>query len=324
MTAVLRVAGFALRIRRISAVHDRKPETKRSPFSLRFPGISTKSPSEARNSEYPSIRDALIAVRNRFHPSIGNADRFVVRIAAGTYDERIRIDGRSSKSSDGRSSKPWPEGITLQGEGEVIIEAAGDEPVVRLANVSRLTIENIQIDAQNKPVAIEVADNLNETQLKKLVVRGFSDVGVLCKGAQGLSFGNSQFLLEQLTFEPDGTQAIGIRFEEGADNDVNSVIVRGCRFLNPMAAGIVIQGRAPYGIEISECLFNRTTDGIRLDGQQVLKSIRFTNNSFRQTRTGIRFSKLPSDLSTDLIASKKSVCEYRTCRGHRTRWLRRG
>ena len=99
-----------------------------------------------------------------------------MRISAGTYHEKIHIDGRAA---------PWPEGVVLRGEGEVIIESEGDDPVIRLSNVSRLTIENMQIDARNKTVAIEVSDDLHESRLSKLVVRGFSSVGVLCQGVRG-------------------------------------------------------------------------------------------------------------------------------------------
>lgn len=245
-------------------------------------------------AEFTKIRDALIAVRHRFQPDRGNNDRFVVKILAGTYDEKLRIDG---------SVKHWPEGVTLLGDGEVILKSSGDESVLRLINVSRFTIENIQIDAASKPIAIEVADDLHETHLKNLVIRGFTGVGLKCKGGQGLSFGDSQFLLEQLTFEPaaEASQATAIRLEEGAENDVNSIHVRGCRFLGPLAAGIAIQGRSPYGLEISECVFDHVIDGIRIEGFPTLKSIHVTNNSFRRSRAGIRFENLPSVQSTELM-----------------------
>lgn len=265
---------------------------KREVIMTPFPNDKREVTVGRDKAEYASIRDALIAVRNRFRPNFGNSDRFVIRIAAGKYEERIRIDGKG---------KPWPEGIVLRGDGDVVVEATGDEPVMRLANISRFTIENIQIDAKDKPVAMELADDLHESKLSKITVRGFTGVGILCKGAQGLSFGNGQFLLEQLSFEPAGNQAVGIKLEEGVDNDANSIIIRNCRFLEPMAAGIVIQGREPYGIEVCESIFCRTSDGIRFDGQPKLKAIHIRNNSFRQTKAGIRFTKQPAEWTSDIV-----------------------
>jgi hypothetical protein len=211
---------------------------------------------------------------------------------AGTYEEKLRIDG---------SVKAWPEGIVLQGDGDVVITSPDDEPVIRLNTVSRFTIENIQIDAKNRPVAIEASKDLDETRLTKVLVRGFSNVGVLGTGVQGLGFGNNQFVLDQVLFEPSSNQAIAVKLEDDRVNEVNNVLVRGCRFIGPMAAGVVIRGASPYKVDVSECVFNKMTDGIRIEGQPLLKAFRFINNSFRQTKHGIRFDKLPNTLSTDLM-----------------------
>ncbi len=251
-------------------------------------------------SDYAKIGDALTAVRERYRPSNGGTDRFVVRITEGTYQERIRIDGRKNR---------WPEGVTLLGEGKVHLESDGDEPVVRLSNTSRFTIENFEIEAKDRRVAVELADDLHESRISKLIVRGFTDTGILCKGAQGLSFGNNQLFIEQVTFEPGSTQASGIRIEEGVDNNSNSIVIRGCRFLGPMAAGIQIRDKSPYGIDVAESIFQRTTDGVYIYDQPLLKSIHFLNNSFRQTKSGIRFSRLPHDLSTDLAFRRNLFVE---------------
>ena len=267
------------------------PDKSQQSASVPFPKEKREVSVGGKNAEYQSIREALAAVRERFRPTLQSSDRMVIRIAEGEYKERIRIDGRS---------RPWPEGITLRGEGSVRIAPEGDEPVIQLTNASRFAIENIRIEADGKPVAVELSDDLHETRLSQLDVRGFSNIGLLCKGAQGLAFGSNQLLIERIRFEPSGMQATGIRLQEGTDNDANNIIIKSCRFLTPMSAGIVINGRSPYGIEVTECLFNKTTDGLRFDGKPLLKSIRITNNSFRETKTAIRFSNLPADLSAEL------------------------
>ena len=186
------------------------------------------------------------------------------------------------------------------GMGEVRLSPTGSDPVIRVANISRLTLENLQIDASEKDVAVELSDDLHETRLIQLRVSGFSKTGIVCKGAQGLSFADSQLLLDQLQFDAASPQATGIQLDASTENEVNNLIIRNCRFLHPMQAGITLQGRSPYGIKIIGCLFNELTEGVRFDGEPQLRLISVTNNTFRKTRHGILFSQTPHELSTEL------------------------
>ena len=293
LLAVYMMGGFGFR---------HKPDQNSQQVLTPFPPDKHEVTVGTKSSEYKSIRDALIAVRNRYRPSSQSSKTMIIKVAAGTYAERIRIDGHSQS---------WPEGIKLQGVGEVRLAPTGDGPVIRLANISRFSIENIWIDASDKKVAVELADDLHESRLSQIILTNFSDTGILCKGIQGLSFANSQFLLDRIRFEPADPQANGIRLESSAEHDVNNIIISNCRFLQPMAAGIVIQGQSPYGIEISHCIFNDTNQGILFEGEPLLKLIRVTNNSFRKTKTGIAFFKLPKELSAELVFRRNLFLETR-------------
>jgi eukaryotic-like serine/threonine-protein kinase len=270
----------------------KKNEPAKSTPLLPFPKNKREITVGKVSAEYQSIQQALVAARDRYRPGLNSKDQLVIKVAEGTYNERIQIDGHT---------REWPEGITLRGEGKVHLSATGHEPVVQLANVSRFTIENIQVEANEKKVAIELTGDLHESRLTEIVISEFSDSGIVCKGTQGLSFGNSQVILEKLWFEPASPQAVGIRLEEGATNDVNNIVIRACRFLDPINSGIVIRGKIPYGIEISESVFNACHDGIRFEGNLTLKSIRVINNSFRDIKAGIRFLSLPNELSAELV-----------------------
>ena len=252
------------------------------------------------SGEYRNIRDALIAVRDRYRPGSQNTNGITIKVAPGIYRERIRIDGRT---------QPWPEGIRLVGAGDVRLAPTGDGPVLRLANVSRFSIENIRIDASDQNVAVELADDLHETRLTQMVISGFSDTGILCKGAQGLSFANNQLALDRIKFVPARPQAEGIRLEPGSENEVNNIAIRHCSFLQSMTTGINLRGRAPYGIEISHCVFNEIGDAIRFEGEQQLKLIRITNNSFRKAKRGIIFSAFPGELSGELVLRRNLFIE---------------
>lgn len=261
---------------------------------------STRYPPDKRElvvggsfADFRTIREAIYAVRSRYQPTSDDGhDRFLIRVRSGVYRENLRVDGQL---------KPWPEGIVLRGDGNVVLESPDGESVVRINSVARMTIENITVNARGTPVAVELTNDLNELRLVNLTISGYTDAGVTCSGAQGTSFGNRQVILEGLSFEPESETTTGIRLDESIENDVKNIVIRDCRFLVPMEAGISFRSSAPYGITIQQNVFCRTIDGIRFDGSPLLKSIQITNNSFFETEAGIRFRKQPNELSRGLV-----------------------
>lgn len=259
-----------------------------------------------RAAEYTSIREALIDIRNRYKPSSPATNTMTIKVAAGTYAERIRMNGQA---------QAWPEGIRLLGMGDVRLAPSGEDPVIRLANLSRFSIENIQMDAADKKVAVELSDDLHETRLSQIRITGYSEAGIVCKGAQGLGFSNNQLMLDRIQCISVNAQTTAVRIEPGTEHDANNIIIRNCRFLNPMDAGVVIQGSAPYGIEISQCIFNETAEGIRFDGEPQLKLIRISNNTFRKNKVGIAFTKLPHERSSELVFRRNLFVETQQSEG---------
>ena len=269
-----------------------KITNQKPPQLIPFPPEKQEVSVGGKEGEYSSIREALIAARDRYRPGIRSLNTFTIKVAPGIYAERIRIDG---------NVQSWPEGVKLMGMGEVRLSPTGAEPVVRVANISRFTLENLQIDASEKEVAIELSDDLHETQLIQMRVSGFSKSGIVCKGTQGLSFTDKQLLLDQIQFGAAAPQAIGIQLDAGTENEVSNLIIRNCRFLHSLQAGITLHGRSLSGIKIIGCLFNELTAGIRFDGDSKLRLINVANNTFQKTQHGILFSQPPHELSTELV-----------------------
>ena len=276
--------------------YTKKMTPDKSTAAVPFPKDKREVTVGIKPADYQNIQQALIAVRDRYRPGLNSKDQMVIKITEGTYNERIQIDSHRDGRPDG-----FPDGVTIRGEGKVLLNPPGEEPVIQLANVTRFILEKVEVEARDKKVAIELAGDLHESRLSQISVSGFSDSGILCKGTQGLAFSKSQLILDRLRFESALPQAIGIRLEEGPENDVNNVVVRSCRFLGRFDSGVVIQGKSPYGIEVSESVFNACNDGIRIERGPTLKSIRIVNNSFRDTKAGIRFLNLPNELSAELI-----------------------
>jgi serine/threonine protein kinase len=258
--------------------------------------------------EYKTIADALKAVRWKFAPNGAANDQIVIKIAAGIYQENIFVDGtvrrvsQRSKQVDQPVDPNWPMGIKLLADGEVILQAPSDIPAIRLKNIPKFVVEGMTINATGKAIGVEITGDMNESRLSDLKIRGFTQVGVACLGARGISFGNSQFMLDRLTLEPasGSTAAIGVRMQSGGDGDPSDTVVQGCRFLGPLAAGVAISGAGPYRITISENIFTKVQDGIRCEGAVQWKDISILNNTFHEGRHGIVFANMPAEGSMGL------------------------
>ena len=286
----------------------------------------TKWPADKREitvggtkAEYRTITEALKAVRVRYVPT-GPDDQMVIKIAAGTYKEFILVDASQPKTNSKKKKSSeatlieWPLGIKLKGEGAVILEplkeSPKDSPVIRLKQIPKFTIEGIDINAAGHSSAVALLGYMNDTTLRAMTIRGFTETGIACAGALGSAFGTAssdEIVLEQLRLEPatGATAAAGIRMREDSDGDSSYLIVRGCRFLGPMSAGIVMSGTAPHKITIAENLFHQTQDGIRLETRDpnvavAWQDIVVSNNTFHDGRHGILFARMPSGLSREL------------------------
>jgi len=286
----------------------------------------TKWPADKREitvggskAEYRTITEALRAVRVRYVPT-GPDDQMVIKIAAGTYKEFISVDASQPKANTKKKKSSeatqieWPLGIKLKGEGAVILEplkeSPKESPVIRLKQIPKFTIEGIDINAAGHSSAVELLGYMNDTTLRAMTIRGFTEAGVACRGALGSAFGTAssdEIVLEQLRLEPatGATAAAGMRMREDPDGDSSYLIVRGCRFLGPMSAGIVMSGTSPHKITIAENLFHQIQDGIRLETRDpnvavAWQDIVVSNNTFHDGRHGILFARMPSGLSREL------------------------
>lgn len=259
--------------------------------------------------EFKTIVEALKAVRRRFEPNQSGTDMMVIKILAGTYKENISIDGspqQRTKSKNKKADKAidpdWPQGIKLVASGDVILEAPQDTPAIRLKNISRFTVEGISINATGKAVGVELIGDMTETRLSGMKITGFSQTGVSCLGARGASFVNTQFILEKLTLEPaaGSTSAVGIRLQRNEEGDPSDAMIRGCRLFGPLASGIILSGAGPYRITISENLFTKVQEGVRLEGAVQWKDVVILNNTFHEGRSGIVFTNMPAENSMGL------------------------
>ena len=162
------------------------------------------------NADYRTIGEALTAANERSGKP-GFPDIQVIRVAGGQiYTERIRIDATTDPK--------WRKGIVLMCDDvdRAVLTGPGAEPVVFLRGISKFTLKGFEIRADNKPVAIELADQLVGTQLQQLQISGFSQAGIHGVNAQGLSTPEGRLVFSKLVFRANNKQAVAVELQGSA------------------------------------------------------------------------------------------------------------
>jgi hypothetical protein len=251
--------------------------------------------------EFPTITAALDAVRTNFQPQ-NRSDRFILTISSGTYAERLQLAG-----------KQWPKSgyalnLTVKGDGAVILAPGGGEPVLTLDGVENLQLENISVQADGKPVAIQINDIATRCRLQNVTVSGFTEAGVALRGALGSSFSDGRLVLEEFRFQPGSDQAVGVRATPGSDGvDCGQIQLLRCRFLGPLAAGVSITGKDTGGFEFRECLFAETDAGIELLGGAGWREFVLLNNTFYKGRNGLRVATFPDPERSKNLSVRRNL-----------------
>lgn len=268
-------------------------------------GTAAKSSEWARKraatvgggGDFATLGDALQTVKLHFKPK-KRSETFTLKVAAGTYAERIVLDGKS-----------WPTNILIQGEGgPVVLEPSGSEPAIKLTGIEGIQISNVLVKAQGKPVGIELSGNLARVRLQKFTVQGFAEAGIHLRGGSGLSFSEARCHIEEGQFE-SGSNAVGIRCtpSDGAEPvDTQNIVFQKLRFLGPLAAGIAVTGKDPVNLEFRESIFSQIKVGVHLQGKTSWRDDQFVNNTFYQCPNPILVGEQP-DLSSKGVSFRRNL-----------------
>ncbi|HUQ68616.1 MAG TPA: serine/threonine-protein kinase, partial [Planctomycetaceae bacterium] len=254
-------------------------------------------------AEFATISAALEQVQKHFRPQT-RSDRFVVKVAAGTYPERLSFLG-----------KEWPKrdygiNVVLRGEGTVILAPSGPEPVVWLHDSKDVQLINFTVQAEGKPVAIELADMLDRCRLEKMTVEGFTEAGVSIVGGLGSSYSDDRLMLSEMRLKPGSASAVGVRATAGSDGiDCGNVSFQKCRFLGPLAAGVSIAGKDTSSFEFLQCVFAETQFGIELKGGASWRDFAIVNNTFYKGQTALRVEQQPEATAKGLTIRRNLFAE---------------
>lgn len=257
--------------------------------------------------EFATISAALAEIERNFDAR-NRGDRFLVKIAAGTYADRIQFTGKAWSQRD------WGANVVLRGEGAVILAPSGSDPVVRLNNVGGVQLLNVTIKAEGKPVAIELAESLDRCLIQNVQVEGFTETGVLLNGALGPSFSSDRVTLEGMQLRGAAT-AVAVRAKKGSQSDsvdCQNILLKKCRFLGPMVAGVSVTGTEARAFEIRECIFSETNAGVELLDAAAWTDFLLLNNTFYKNDVAVRVARQPATTSKGFSLRRNLFFESRT------------
>ncbi len=279
----------------------KKTTTSESPTAVVSTGGKPSTSSEwARKrlatvgvtGDFKTIGDALQTAKLHFKPGT-RSQPFTIKVAAGTYAERIVLEGKS-----------WPNNIVITGDGgPIVLEPRGAEPIIKLADVEGVQISNVLLKAQGKPIAVELSGSLIRLRLQKFTMQGFSDAGIRIRGAAGLSFSDARCQIEEGQFEPGSSAATGVKIRpaDGAEGALSqNILLQKLKFLGPMAAGIALSGKESSSLEFRESLFVETKVGVHFLDKTIWRDWQFVNNTFYKCPNPILIAEQPDSSAKSL------------------------
>ncbi len=256
---------------------------------------SKRETTVGAGGEFPTLGAALTQIQKNFKATSRN-DRFLIKLAAGTYTERVSISGSDWKGDFGAN-------IVFRGEGEVILKPATADPVFRFHNTGGVALQNLTIQADGKPVAMEFAESVERCLVQDVRITGYTDAGVSLSGAVAPSFTDDRLILERVRFQ-GAEGSVGIRATKGtqADSvDCQNIFVKQCRFVGPMAAGLRLKGAELRAWEVRETIFAHGTAGVEFLEGAGWANCEFVNNTFYQCPFGVRIEQQPPPVSKGIL-----------------------
>jgi hypothetical protein len=283
---------------------DEKSVTKKTPRKSRKAVAAKaveKGDQPARPAFVPRVRKLNVGPEGEFKTiaaALSNARKNVsthrraeqiITLTGGRYPERIVME------------QDDPRGIRIVAAAgqEVVLAPSAPGPVVELkGKIENFHLEGMQIDATGKEVAIHVGGWLSGLNLRDLTITGFTKTGIAADAPQSYGDEREKILFERIVLRPGSPQATGISLKKGKEAS-SHVRVGYCRFLGPMATGLLIDGDA-IDIASINSIYYMTATCIQLQNGTLLKDLVFANNTFTQGERGIVFAEMPGKQSNNL------------------------
>lgn len=267
----------------------------------------------AEEGNFPTLKEALdYVVKHYVKPNAEEPQ--VIELAAGEVFQE-RIDLENSNETEIR----FPESviITSDPQNPAILKPAGPDPVIRLVDgIYSLQIQNLKIQAEGKETAIRLKSGLENTRLTGLEITGYTKTGIAAESIFGgipLGEDDRSVVIENITFRGTGPESVGLFMENTGSllsgNPLEEILVRNCRFLGPMRAGLEVKNDVT-SLRLLSNIFaaDGSGTGIQFTGNTELEKVLIANNTFYKLNRGITFAERPSSL-TDVGVQRNLFAE---------------
>jgi hypothetical protein len=248
--------------------------------------------SVSPTGDFRTIAEALADTKK--HVSKSRRAVQTIKVAGGrSYSERIVLD------------ETFPRGVQLVVEGDqpAILSPPGSEPIITVSpkseSVENFRLEGFLLDAAGKEVAVRLSEWVPGAKLRRLQITGFSKVGILIDGVQTFGDERDIVLIDQVTFRGAAPDAVGVEFRRRTE-DPRYVRMQKCRFLGPLAAGVLVDSNV-IGLEVAESIFSQTATGVTFSGEnRMWRDVVLAFNTFHVNDKALVFTHMPSPESADL------------------------
>lgn len=267
-------------------------------FDPEDPGLVGEPIEVGPNEPITTIKDALDYV-TRHSKSLPIDEPQIIRLAAGeVFEERIVLDNDDF-------AFPHNIHITTDAKNPATLKPDGSKPIVQLTNgVDHLRIQYLKLAADGKDVAIRLSSGLENTRLMGLEISGYKTAGIDMDSVYGGDkYGEEEraFVVEGTTFH-GASDSFGIRMiNSGSLIDpkwLKEIVVRDCRFLGPMRAGIEIENDVSGMLVLSNIFAGEGGGvGIQFTGRTELTNVLIANNTFYKLGKGLTFAEAPPSIS---------------------------
>lgn len=227
-------------------------------------------------------------------------------IEAATKIREIKVSGDQTIEeslnivNSGFDALPSPLHIHGEGPKPPILKGSGGVAIA-LDSTEELAISNFQIDCTDQPVGIELTGYLTGTTLQNITFLNVSETAIRTSGASGLV--GRPLTISNCRFQATNDSATGVRCESSDTANTQLINIQNCRFIGPMAKGIVFaspQG-STWDITVTQSVFHKTRTGIAFSGaEHDISQIKISNNTFYQFGRGIQFESGPVPASSGI------------------------
>lgn len=268
-----------------------------TPAAVSRPSVEGNIITVGTSGNFATVGEAVQYVSDTFTPFDDSESRTISLAGGETFRESINLD---SSGFD-----VFPRFVTIRSDenNPATLLGDGQNPVVSLTAVDRLTIEHLVIDGANAPVAVSMSGYMGRTRFHRVTIKNFTSTGIDAAGLAGLSNERVAFAWVTVQANDQRPARSGIKLTS-AIPETSDIEFDHCRFQGPMTAGIEFVG--PFkNVWVRRSIFESLDNGLLFPGPPAnFERIQLIGNTFHNVKSGVRFAEQPAKTSSKFALSQ--------------------